>query len=76
MTDTSEGQALHKEIVHAFLDLLEAHSYFLKASKCVFKKDHVDFLGFQIRAGCAQIDPIKLNRITQWPEELTSKKQI
>jgi hypothetical protein len=67
---------LHEEIVHAFLDLLEKHSYFLKASKCVFEKDYVDFLGFQICAGCAQIDPIKLDGIAQWPEELTTKKQI
>jgi hypothetical protein len=74
--DTPKGQALHKEIVHMFLHLLETHSYFLKASKCVFEKDHVDFLGFQICAGCAQIDPIKLDGIAQWPEELTSKKQI
>jgi hypothetical protein len=53
MTNTPEGQALHKEIVYAFLELLETHSYFLKASKCIFEKDHIDFLGFQIHAGCA-----------------------
>jgi hypothetical protein len=75
-TDTPEGQALHKKIIYAFLELLEKHLYFLKASKYVFEKDHMDFLGFQIHAGCAQIDPIKLDGITQWPEELTSKKQI
>jgi hypothetical protein len=75
-TNTPEGQALHEEIVYAFLNLLEKHSYFLKASKCVFEKDHVDFLGFQICAGCAQINLIKLDGIAQWPEELTSKKQI
>jgi hypothetical protein len=74
--DTPEGQALYEEIVYAFLELLETHSYFLKALKYVFKKDYVDFLGFQIHAGCAQIDPIKLEGIVQWPEELISKKQI
>jgi hypothetical protein len=46
MANTPEGQALHEEIVHAFLQLLETHSYFLKASKCIFEKDYVDFLGF------------------------------
>jgi hypothetical protein len=74
--NTPEGQTLHEEIVHAFLELMEKHSYFLKASKCVFEKDYVDFLGFQIHAGCAQIDPIKLEGIANWPEELTTKKQI
>jgi hypothetical protein len=76
MDNTPEGQALHQQIVHMFLDLLEKHSYFLKVSKCVFEQDHIDFLGFQIRAGCAQIDPIKLEGISQWPEELRSKKEI
>jgi hypothetical protein len=74
--NTPEGQALHEEIVHAFLNLLQKHSYFLKALKCVFEADYVDFLGFQIRAGCAQIDPIKLDGIAHWLEELTSKKQV
>jgi hypothetical protein len=74
--NTPEGQALHEEIVHAFLDTLQTHSYFLKASKCVFEADHINFLGFQIHAGCALIDPIKLDGITHWPEELTNKKQI
>jgi hypothetical protein len=68
--NTPEGQALHQQIVHMFLDLLEKHSYFLKVSKCVFEQDHIDFLGFQICAGCAQIDPIKLEGISQWPKEL------
>jgi hypothetical protein len=51
--NTPKGQALHEEIVHAFLEQLETHSYFLKASKCIFAKDYVNFLGFQICAGCA-----------------------
>jgi hypothetical protein len=45
-TNTPEGQALHEDIVHAFLELLEKHLYFLKALKCVFEKNHVNFLGF------------------------------
>jgi hypothetical protein len=75
-TNTPKGQKLHKEIIHTFLELLEKHFYFLKASKCVFEQDHIDFLSFQIHAGCTQINPIKLDGIAQWPETLTSKKQI
>jgi hypothetical protein len=74
--NTPEGKALHEEIVHQFLRMLQKHSYFLKASKCVFEANQIDFLGFQIRARCAQIDPIKLDGIAQWPEDLTNKKQI
>ena len=61
--DDEEGRLLHETIVHMFLDIMEKYSYFLKASKCVFEQDHINFLGFQICAGCAQIDPIKLDGI-------------
>ena len=74
--DTPEGLQLHREIVHFILELFELHSYFLKLSKCMFEQDHIDFLGFQIRAGCAWIDPVKINGIKQWPEELKNKKEI
>jgi len=75
-TKTLEGLQLHQEIIHHFLDLLEKHLYFLKASKSVFEKDHINFLGFQVTAGCAQIDPIKIDGINSWPEDLKSKKEI
>src|SRR5260221_75984 len=74
--DTPEGRILHREIVHFFLDLMELHSYFLKPSKCVFEKDQIDFLGFQIRAGSARIDPTKIDGIRDWPEDLHSKKEV
>src|SRR5260221_8079104 len=74
--DTAEGRVLHQEIVHFFLDLMELHSYFLKLSKCVFEKDQIDFLGFQIRAGSARIDPTKIDGIRDWPEDLKNKKEV
>ena len=74
--DTPEGTRLHREIVHFILELFELHLYFLKPSKCMFEKDHIDFLGFQICAGCTHIDPVKIDGIKQWPEELKSKKEI
>ena len=58
------------------LDLFELHSYFLKPSKCAFEQDHVTFLGFQIHAGCAQIDPVKMDGIRMWPEVFKNKKEV
>src|SRR5579863_3174485 len=58
------------------LDLFELHSYFLKPSKCAFKQDHVTFLGFQIHAGCARIDPVKMDGICMWPKIFKNKKEI
>ena len=68
--NTPEGVKLHREIVYFILDLFELHSYFLKLSKCMFEQDHINFLGFQIHAGYACIDPIKIDGIQQWPEDL------
>ena len=75
-SDTLEGIQLHREIVHFMLKLFEHHSYFLKLSKCAFEQDHITFLGFQIRAGCARIDPVKMDRIRTWPEVFKNKKEI
>src|SRR5579863_8127592 len=74
--DMPEGLLCHHEIAHFMLDLFELHSYFLKPSKCAFEQDHVTFLGFQIRAGCAQIDPVKMDGIRSWPEVFKNKKEI
>ena len=63
--NTPDGIWLHRDIVHFILELFELHSYFLKLSKCMFEKDHIDFLGFQIRTGCARIDPVKTDGIKQ-----------
>jgi hypothetical protein len=51
-TDNSpEGQELHEQIVHEFLDILKKHSYFLKVSKCEIEKDNMEFLGFLVGNG-------------------------
>src|SRR5579863_2102276 len=74
--DTPEGIQCHREITHFMLELFELHSYFLKPSKCAFEQDHVTFLGFQIHAGCTQIDPVKMDGIWDWPEVFKNKKEI
>src|SRR5882757_2254036 len=71
-----EGQALYKQIVHKFLDILEQHSYFLKALKCEFEKEEMEFLGFRVGGGTVHIDPSKLGGITNWPRELKSVKEV
>jgi len=71
-----EGRNLHKQIVHEFLDTLEQHSYFLKASKCEFEKEEMEFLGFRVGGGTVRIDPSKLGGIANWPRELKSVKEV
>jgi hypothetical protein len=65
--DSLEGRKLHKQIIHDFLDILQQHSYFFKASKCKFEKGRMEFLGFQVGKGTVKIDPSKIGGITDWP---------
>ena len=74
--NTEEGRKLHRKIVQEFLKLLADHSYFLKASKCEFKKDQIEFLGFSVQNGMVWIDPSKFGGISDWPRALHSPKQV
>ena len=74
--NTPKGQALHEQIVHQFLGILEQHSYFLKVSKCKFEKDQMEFLGFLVGHRSVQIDPTKIGGILDWPRELKSVKEV
>ena len=74
--NTPKGWALHEQIVHQFLGILKQHSYFLKVSKCEFKKDQMEFLDFLVGHGLVQIDPTKIIGISDWPRELKSVKEV
>jgi Reverse transcriptase (RNA-dependent DNA polymerase) len=67
MDNSEEGHWLHHEIVHKFLETLQEHSYFLKVSKCEFKKDQINFLGFRLGHQTVKINPTKIGGIVDWP---------
>jgi RNase H-like domain found in reverse transcriptase/Reverse transcriptase (RNA-dependent DNA polymerase) len=73
---TSMDRALHREIVHQVLELLEEESFFLKPSKCKFEQMTIDYLGIVVSKGTVRIDPMKQNGIAAWPRRLTSVKQV
>ncbi len=74
--DSPAGIQLHKEIVHCFLAILKRHAYFLKLSKCKFKKKEMEFLGFWVGNRQVRVDSSKISRIKDWPLELKNVKQI
>jgi len=43
-----KGLALHHQITHKFLDLMECLLYFLKLRKCEFEHPSMEFLGWLI----------------------------
>ncbi len=58
-----EGLALHRQITHAFLNLLQKLSYFLKLGKCEFKQSSIEFLGWLVMPEGITIDSSKAARL-------------
>jgi RNase H-like domain found in reverse transcriptase/Reverse transcriptase (RNA-dependent DNA polymerase) len=73
---TADDLPLHWCIVHDVLDLLEVESFFLKPSKCKFKRTSIDYLGIIVSNGTISIDPTKRDGLATWPEQLATVKQV
>ena len=63
-TKTEEG---HNEIVQEVLCRLRANDLFLKPEKCFFKQQEIEFLGLIIGPNGVEMDPSKIEGITNWP---------
>jgi hypothetical protein len=74
--DNEAGRALHMQAIHDFLDTCKKHSYFLKASKCEIMQLQITLLGWLVTGEGLCIDPSKVTRISEWPRELTSVRQV
>ena len=67
---------LHIDMVDDLFDILAEHGLHLKLSKSVFLQPQMDFLGVRINREGVSIDPAKIAGIADWPEELTTVKQV
>jgi len=63
-TRTEEG---HDKIVQEVLCRLRANDLFLKPEKCFFKQREIEFLSLIIGSNGVEIDPSKVEEITNWP---------
>ena len=57
----------HDEIVKEVLRRLRANDLFLKPEKCFFKQWEIEFLGLIIGPNGVEMDPSKIEGITNWP---------
>ncbi len=73
---TNNDTSRHQQIVHKVLDKLEKELYFLRLTKCEFKKDKVDYLGVVISREQIHVDPLKVEGLVNWPRELQTIKQV
>src|SRR6266851_10037972 len=71
-----KGLALHHQITHEFLDLMERLSYFLKLGKCEFECPSMEFLGWLITQDGVAVDLSKAARLSCWPCELRNVKEV
>ena len=51
----------------AILQKLKDNDLFCKPEKCHFETQEVNYLGFIIRPGHIEMDPVKIDGITKWP---------
>ena len=61
---SEEEHALHLRLV---LQTLRGHPLYAKFSKCEFWLDQVAFLGHVVSEDGIQVDPKKIEAITEWP---------
>jgi len=52
--------------VQHILEWLKTNDLHLNPEKCVFKQDHLDFLGVHIGRGTVQMEQSKVDRIKEW----------
>jgi RNase H-like domain found in reverse transcriptase/Reverse transcriptase (RNA-dependent DNA polymerase) len=76
LVTTANDLPLHWRIIHDVLNLLEAESFFLKPSKCKFKRSSIDYLGIVVSNGAISIDPTEWDGLATWPKQLATIKQV
>ncbi|KAK3515731.1 hypothetical protein QTP70_030176, partial [Hemibagrus guttatus] len=62
-----------EHIQKILLCLLDNHLY-VKPEKCEFHATQVQFLGFIVEPGCIQMDPQKVQAVTDWPTPSSVKE--
>jgi len=58
----------HKEVIKKVLQILEENKLYLKAEKCEFEKEKIEYLGLIISQGKIEMDPVKVEGVSKWPE--------
>ena len=70
----SHDKDLHQKQVKIILQKLEDHQLSLKAEKCYFEKEEIDFLGLIISQKGIRMDPGKVKAVTDWPVPKTKRE--
>jgi hypothetical protein len=55
---------------------MRKESFFLKAAKCEFEKQRVEYLGLILDGNTIKPDPVKVNGLKQWPRTLKTVTEV
>ena len=58
----------HRMITQRVLECLQEYNLCLKLEKCKFKCTQIEYLGVIISEGTVEMDPVKVSRVSEWPE--------
>ena len=70
----SKDKKQHQEQVKRILEKLREHQLSLKAKKCYFDNEEINFLGLIITEKGIQMDPNKVKVVTTWPMPTTKRE--
>jgi hypothetical protein len=73
---TPNDLSQHRQIVREVLDVMRKESFFLKAAKCEFKKQRVEYLGLILDGNTIKPDSVKVNGLKTWPRTLKSVTEV
>jgi hypothetical protein len=66
----------HRQIVREVLEVMRNESFFLKVTKCEFKKQRVEYLGLILDENTIKPDPVKVNGLREWPRKLKTVTEV
>jgi reverse transcriptase-like protein len=73
---TKADLAYHWKVVHAVLEVLKKHSFFLKPEKCEFEQTKVEYLRVLLEENTIFPDLSKVMGLKEWPTKLKNVLQV
>jgi hypothetical protein len=71
-TETMEE---HDRVTRLVLERLRQYKLYLRHDKCEFAKTKIEYLGLIISHGQAEMDPVKITGVAEWPTP-SNKKEV
>jgi hypothetical protein len=66
----------HRQIVREVLEIMRKESFFLKAAKYEFERQHIEYLSLILDENTIKPDPVKVNRLKEWPRKLKTVTEV